>query len=190
MTKTLPALLAWFALPCLAQATLPLSEYLAAFREKNPGYRALEQRIQAASLDAAKADLLTSTDLIGQAQLSLDEKLPTFPFFNYGALNTWNTAVGVEHTAAFGLRSRLTYEIDRYKYKNLLLDPALGSQTVSLMDARPVLALELPLWKDGFGRKITLQKRMTTRTADATRLALEAEREITVGHPTDPEAAA
>ena len=156
---------------------LSLEEFLKEFRTINPQYQSLEQRIKAAELNQSRANLFTPTDFFARTNYIIDEKLPSIPFFNYGSLTTFNNAVGIENTTNFGLKSRLSYEVDYFNYRDLVLDPTAGGQTIDLFDARPVISLEQPLWRNGFGRKIKLQVKETTVLTNADKLAFERSKE-------------
>lgn len=174
--KLLACAILLFAIGAQAQ-TLSLKDYLADFKSKNTAYQAIEHRTRSADLNLSKANLLTPTELIATSQYLMDRKLPSMPFFNYRDLTTWQHKLGLQSTSSFGLKTSLTYEVDHYIYNDLIFDPTLPAQTISLTDARPVLSIEQPLWQNGFGRKTKLLKDQTISDQKIEKLNLDIQRE-------------
>ncbi len=128
---------------------LTLDGYLQQVRDKNLGIKSSQETVVASELAGSQAKLFFRPSLITQARIGRDGSVMNPPMLAYDRLDTQSYSLGVAQQFSFGLQARAGYELSSVSYVGASFPQSAGT---TFYDARPVLELSMPLWKNGFGR--------------------------------------
>lgn len=160
---------------------LTLHEYKAKVRRDSLQVQQLSQENEAAKLESRSADLIFTPSFFANAQILKDEAYANPPLLTYDRFDSDQYSLGVQQQFNFGLQAKLSYQITKTNYIN---SPMSATTNLNFTDAKPVLELSLPLWKNGFGRSAKAQEEAiraqsmaqhSLSEAQITRLDIEAE---------------
>lgn len=135
-------------------APMSLDEYLKQVQVKDPGSKAATINQEAQLLKKEEADLQTTIRLEGQAS-HMDDRRPTLmPSFMGTRTTNTSYSLGLAQQSPYGLRWKLSGNLSKTKlYDVQLQPPAYGSY----QDVFPTLELEVPLWRNFFGKETRAQ---------------------------------
>ena len=126
-----------------------LTEFLSQVREKHIGYRAADQSVQAAELQAKEAHLQTSPNFFSNAQQINDAKPSVL--FNYSRLITTSYQVGVSQNTKYGLLGKFYYNFTDLQYKGLAYGTS--ATDVHAIQVAPTVEMTLSLWRNFLGNE-------------------------------------
>ncbi len=152
------------ALPCLwialsgtafAESELGLDEYLAQVGRGNLGMRGAAEISAGAFARSVEKDVLLAPTLFANARHASDASEGSNQFYLSEKVNATSYSAGIQQLTSFGLSGRLYYQIDH----NDILNPrsplvsAAPGFTSSFYDSKPVIELNLNLWRNRLGRE-------------------------------------
>lgn len=139
-----------FASLISAQAPLSLDDYLIQVKNNNQAVTAARQNIDGLRLHSREADLPFHPMAFADAQMFSDAKQPANPF--QGSKTVANSAsAGVGLLTEFGLNAKLSY---RLNYTSISGVDTTFFPMPTYYEARPMLEISQPLWRNGWGSEI------------------------------------
>jgi outer membrane protein TolC len=157
---------------------LSLNEYLNQVKQQSLGLKASDEQAEASKLSGRDADLYFTPKLFANARTGHDSKQSFGSSINYDRLNMQNYSLGVSQDFSFGLQTKLSYAMDRTEAENISGGAAAGipdGSTFGFWDATPLLEVNLPLWKDGFGRKARADQEVSRSSNQANEFGAQAQ---------------
>lgn len=151
---------------------LTLHEYKSRVQQDSLQSQKLSQENEAAKLESRSADLIFTPSLFANAQLLKDEALPNPPLLTYDRFDSDQYSMGIQQQFNFGLQAKLSYQLTKTNYIN---SPMSATTNLNYTDAKPVLELSLPLWKNGFGRSARAQEESIRAQSTAQQSLTEAQ---------------
>lgn len=129
-------------------APLSLDAYLKEVRQSHGGYRAASETTEGAALRAEEGSLLLAPTAFGSFQYIHDESPRLSPVFQGNKSTLTGYTLGVKQLTSFGASAALSYNINRTEIfgANPLFTPL-----PQYYDAKPLLELNFPVWRNLFG---------------------------------------
>lgn len=131
-------------------APMSLENYLQQVEQQDPGTKAAKFNEQAQKLKAEEAELQTKVRMEGQAT-HMDDRRPTLmPLFMGTRTTNTSYSLGLAQQTSFGPKWKLSGNLSKTKLYGVNLQPPAEP---SYQDLYPSLELEIPLWRNVFGRE-------------------------------------
>lgn len=153
-------------------AAMSLSEYKERVRRDGLQANQVAQEGQAARLEGRSADLIFTPSFFAKTQSVSDQALANPPLMTYDRYESTQSSLGFQQQFSFGLQAQLSYQVTKTNYIN---SPMSATTNLNFTDAKPVLELSLPIWKNGFGRSARAQEEVLRSSAEAQESLSEAQ---------------
>jgi outer membrane protein TolC len=168
-------IISFFLLSSVAMSAnaITLNQYLDQVQGESSSYNANQEQSAGAALKSREADLYFTPQLFAQAQVGHDGKPTTPPMNMYDKMNSQTYSLGVSEEFSFGLKAKLSYELDKTDF----IHPSAMISPSSYWDASPKVELTMPVWGGGFGstsranQEVTRQQNMADRYSSGNQAA-------------------
>jgi outer membrane protein TolC len=154
------SMLWWHAWVGLANGgVLSETQYVELVRQQSLGLAALQKDVEAAKLNERQGDLPTAMQWSASSIVLYDRRPPEPEVTSYKSVSGIQLSSALSQQTAYGTQLRLKVDVAQNHISELELSPMLPKKNIDMGKVLPSIEVSQPLWKNAWGKNISLLKR-------------------------------